>query len=67
MSGSDRLMFLKIKRGKLGPTDPRTILTDEASRLEQADGVTMRKVKERSEVLDEQVSIFRLQIRLCMH
>lgn len=49
-------MFTKIKRGRLGGADPRTLLEEEAKRLETASISTDKKEKDRSALFDDRVS-----------
>lgn len=56
LSGADRLMFYKMRRGRLGNADPRTLLHEEAARLEGAEVSHIRKMRERSDIFDQQIS-----------
>lgn len=67
MASSDQLgthkvdkIFTKIKRGKLGASDPRNTLVDEAARFDEADIVAPTRNRDRNTLLDEQISAWML-------
>jgi len=62
MSSNDTKLFNKMKRGKMGGVDPRTLLMNEASRLDEADVENIVKVKERSSLVDDKTSAWMLQL-----
>ena len=61
-SNNDAKLFSKIKRGKMGGADPRTVLLSEASRLDEAEVLDVKKVKERSSLVDDKTTAWMLQL-----
>lgn len=62
MSNNDTKLFSKMKRSKMGGVDPRTLLTNEANRLDEADAEDVVKVKERSSLVDDKTSAWMLKL-----
>jgi len=62
MSSNDTKLFSKMKRGKMGGVDPRTLLMNEASRLDEADVEEIVKVKERSSLVDDKTTAWMLRL-----
>eukprot|EP00597_Dinobryon_sp_UTEXLB2267_P012120 CAMPEP_0170113234 /NCGR_PEP_ID=MMETSP0020_2-20130122/9737_1 /TAXON_ID=98059 /ORGANISM="Dinobryon sp., Strain UTEXLB2267" /LENGTH=1097 /DNA_ID=CAMNT_0010339491 /DNA_START=44 /DNA_END=3337 /DNA_ORIENTATION=+ len=52
---TDRV-FQRIKRGKLGGADPRSLLLDEAVRLDKGEVSAVRKNRDKNDILDDQVT-----------
>lgn len=52
---TDRV-FQRIKRGKLGGADPRSLLLDEAVRLDKGEVSALRKNRDKNDILDNQVT-----------
>jgi hypothetical protein len=62
MAANDAKLFTKMKRGKMGGVDPRTLLHNEASRLDDAEVSSVKKMKERSTLVDQKTSTWMLQL-----
>jgi hypothetical protein len=60
--GADIKLFTKIKRGKLGGADPKTILLEEAARLEKSDVLDVKKTRERSSLVDSEMTSWMLSL-----
>ena len=54
-------IFSKIKRGRMGSTDPRQILLEEAARFDEAAVNYQRKLNDKNSILDETVSDWMVQ------
>jgi hypothetical protein len=54
-------IFSKIKRGRMGATDPRQILLEEAARFDEAEVNYQRKISDKNSILDETVSEWMVQ------
>ena len=55
-ASNDSKLFTKIKRGKLGGSDPKALLIEEAARLERSEVVEVKKVRERSSLVDSEMT-----------
>jgi hypothetical protein len=60
MTDKNTKLFSKLKRGKLAGADPRSLLTNEALRLDEAEVHEVVRVKERSSIVDEKTSTWML-------
>jgi len=60
--GNDHKLFTKIKRGKLGGSDPSAILLEEASRLERSEVLSVKKTRERSSLVDNEMTSWMLSL-----
>lgn len=59
-AGADSKLFTKIKRGKMGGIDSKTLLLEEAARLEKGEILDVKKVRERSSLVDNEMTCWML-------
>lgn len=52
MTHADQKMFAKMKRGKMGKVDPKTLLLEEAKTLEKSEVHEQKQTRERSTLVD---------------